>query len=244
MITSSNSTAARRTGSREPRVSIVPEYASTYGDGAGQLAEHYAFPLMPWQQDVMDAWLARDEYGRPIAISIGLCVPRQNGKNYIIEIFELFVSVVLGWHVLHTAHEVKTSMKAFNRICSYFSGITAKPELEDMVQSIRRTNGQECIILKNGGCIEFSARSTRAARGFDDIQVVVFDEAQELVPEQVDAILATLSASSTGTRQIIYTGTPTPPSSAGTVFARIRTQLPMANSHFRFFFTLSFLLSL
>ena len=222
MTTFSSSTMAQRTGSREPRVSIVPEYASSYGAGAGQLAEHYAFPLMPWQQDVMEAWLARDEQGRPIAISIGLCVPRQNGKNYIIEIFELFVSVVLGWHVLHTAHEVKTSMKAFNRICSYFSGPTAKPELMELVQSIRRTNGQECIILKNGGCIEFSARSTRAARGFDDIQVVIFDEAQELVPEQVDAILATLSASSTGTRQIIYTGTPTPPSSAGTVFARIR----------------------
>ena len=215
---------ARRTGKQEPRVSIVPDYAKSYGAGAESLAESYASPLMPWQRTVMEAWLARDEFDRPVAISIGLCVPRQNGKNYIIEIFELFVSVVLGWHVLHTAHEVKTSMKAFNRICSYFSGMTAKPELEGMVKSIRRTNGQECITLINGGCIEFSARSRQAARGFDDIQVVIFDEAQELVPEQVDAIMATLSASSTGTRQIIYTGTPTPPTSAGTVFAKVREQ--------------------
>ncbi len=219
---SSSSTPTRRIGRREPRVSIVPEYAKTYGPGAAQLAESYAFPLMPWQRDVQDAWLARDEHDRPIAITIGLCVPRQNGKNYIIEIFELFVAVVLGWHVLHTAHEVKTAMKAFSRICSYFSGPTAKPELEGMVVSIRRTNGQECITLDNGGCIEFSARSTRSARGFDDIQVVVFDEAQELMPEQVDAIMATLSASSTGTRQIIYTGTPTPPTSPGTVFSKLR----------------------
>lgn len=224
MITSSNSTQARRTGRQEPRVSIVPEYAKSYGAGACTLAEHYASALMPWQADVMEAWLARDEFDRPIAITIGLCVPRQNGKNYIIEIFELFVAVVLGWHVLHTAHEVKTAMKAFNRVCSYFSGITAKPELEALVQSIRRTNGQECITLKNGGCIEFSARSRQAARGFDDIQVVIFDEAQELIPEQLDAILATLSASSTGTRQIIYTGTPTPPTSSGTVFAKVREQ--------------------
>lgn len=224
MITSSSSTLARRTGRQEPRVRIVPEYAKSYGAGAVSLAEHYAFAPMPWQRDVLESWLARDEFDRPIAISIGLCVPRQNGKNYIIEIFELFVAVVLGWHVLHTAHEVKTSMKAFNRICSYFSGVTAKPELEAMVKSIRRTNGQECITLTNGGCIEFSARSRQAARGFDDIQVVVFDEAQELVPEQVDAIMATLSASSTGTRQIIYTGTPTPPTSAGTVFSKVREQ--------------------
>ena len=87
---SSSSTPTRRIGRREPRVSIVPEYAKTYGPGAAQLAESYAFPLMPWQRDVQDAWLARDEHDRPIAITIGLCVPRQNGKNYIIEIFELF----------------------------------------------------------------------------------------------------------------------------------------------------------
>lgn len=189
-----------------------------------ELADAYASPLMPWQRDVLYDWLARDERGRPIAITIGLDVPRQNGKNYCIEIFELTVAVVLGWHVLHTAHEVKTSMKAFNRVCSYFDGPNARPELKAMVRRIRRTNGQESIELTNGGVIEFSARSRQAARGFDDIQVVIFDEAQELTDEQVNAILPTLAASSTGTRQIIYTGTPTPPNSPGTVMQQLREQ--------------------
>lgn len=222
MQKSSPSSETRRTGSQEPRIRIVPYYATSLGHAAVKLAEAYASPLDMWQRDYMEVLLARDEEGRPAAVTCGLDMPRQNGKNYILEIFEMTVAVVLGWHVLHTAHEVKTSMKSFERVCSYFSGPKSAPEMRAMVSKIRRTNGQEAIFLKNGGIIEFSARSRQAARGFDDIQVVVFDEAQELTPEHVEAIMATLSASSTGTRQVIYTGTPTPPNSPGTVMQRTR----------------------
>jgi hypothetical protein len=97
------------------------------------------------------------------------------------------------------------------------------PEIEDIVKHIRFTNGEEAIELDNGGLIEFSARSRQAARGFDGISLVVFDEAQELVDDQVEAIMATLSASTTGTRQLIYTGTPPYPGCPGTVFRRRRT---------------------
>lgn len=171
---------------------------------------------------MLDAWLALGDDGKPVAITCGLAVPRQNGKNYCIEIFELFCASVLGWHVLHTAHEVKTSMKAFKRVCSYFAGATATPELKACVESIRRTNGQEAIELTNGGVIEFSARSRQAARGFDDVQVLVLDEAQEVMPEHMEALNAVLSASSTGTRISVWTGTPTPPNSPGTVMAETR----------------------
>lgn len=71
--------------------------------------------------------------------------------------------------------------------------------------------------------IEFSARSRQAARVFDGISLVVYDEAQELTDDQVEAIMATLSASATGTRQIIYTGTPPYPGCPGEVFQRRRT---------------------
>lgn len=224
MQASSASTTARRTGSQRPRASVCPPWETTYGPGAATLAEAYAYPLDQWQRDVLDCWLARDAGGMPVAITCGLDMPRQNGKNYCIEIFEMFVATVLNWHVLHTAHEVRTSMKSFERVCSYFEGPRASAEMHALVKRISRTNGREAIYLTGGGVIEFSARSRQAARGFDDIQVVVFDEAQELLPEQIDAIYATLSASSTGTRQIIYTGTPTPPTSPGTVMQRTREE--------------------
>jgi hypothetical protein len=97
------------------------------------------------------------------------------------------------------------------------------PEITDIVKNIRYTNGEECIELDNGGTIEFSARSRQAARGFDGISLVVYDEAQELTDDQVEAIMATLSASATGNRQIIYTGTPPYPNCPGEVFRRRRT---------------------
>ena len=62
------------------------------------------------------------------------------------------------------------------------------PEITDIVKNIRYTNGEESIELDNGGLIEFSARSRQAARGFDGISLVVFDEAQELMDDQVEAI--------------------------------------------------------
>lgn len=177
--------------------------------------------LFPWQLPVLEDWCARDELGRPAYVTCGLDVPRQNGKNAILEAYELYVLAVCGWHVLHTAHRVKTTKKAFRRLCRYFED-DAHPELKSLVSQIRRTNGEEAIYLTNGGSIEFIARTNGSARGFDDIQLVVYDEAQELTDSQYDAITYTLSASSTGERQTIYMGTPPNEASPGTVFARMR----------------------
>jgi hypothetical protein len=47
-------------------------------------------------------------------------VPRQNGKNALIEVRELFGMVGRGEKFLHTAHEVKTARKAFKRLQHFF----------------------------------------------------------------------------------------------------------------------------
>ena len=156
-------------------------------------------PLLEWQRHVLDDWCAADQWWRPSYTTCGLDVPRQNGKNAALEAYELYRLAVCGWHVLHTAHRVKTAKKAFRRLCRHFED-DAHPELKELVAQIRRTNGEEAIYLTNGGSIEFIARTNGSARGFDDIQLVVFDEAQELTDEQFDAIMYTLAASATGER--------------------------------------------
>lgn len=180
--------------------------------------------LLPWQNLVLGDLAARDEMGRPSYVTLGLDVPRQNGKNAILEAYELFVVAVCGWHVVHTAHRVKTVKKSFRRLAKYFED-DAHPELKSLVRQIRRTNGEEAVYLENGGYVEFMARTNGGGRGFDDVQLVVFDEAQELTDAQYDSIMYTLSASSTGERQIVYTGTPPNDSSPGTVFARVRRSI-------------------
>ena len=210
------------TGSQEPRVKVEPERATTDGADAAALMREYGLELDPWQCEILNCWLGRGENGKYNVTSAGLSLPRQNGKNYCLEAREFFGLLVGGERILHTAHQTRTSKRSFRRLAALFTD-KRHPEITDSVKQIRYTNGEECIELTNGGMIEFSARSRQAARGFDGISLVVFDEAQELTDDQVEAIMATLSASATGTRQIVYTGTPPYPGCPGDVFRRRRT---------------------
>ena len=210
------------TGSQEPRIQIEPERAGSDGADAALLMKEYGYELDPWQRMVIDCWLGCDENGKYNVTNAGLSLPRQNGKNVCLEAREFFGMVINGERILHTAHQVRTSKKSFRRLAAMFTD-KRHPEVTDIVKQIRYTNGEECIELDNGGIIEFSARSRQAARGFDGISLVVYDEAQELTDDQVEAIMATLSASATGTRQLIYTGTPPYPNCPGEVFRRRRS---------------------
>jgi len=209
-------------GNQEPRIKVEPHRIMTDGADAALLMETYGVELDPWQRIVIDSWLGKDERGSYNVTSAGLSLPRQNGKNVCLEAREFYGMVINGEKVLHTAHQVRTSKKSFRRLAAMFTD-KRHPEITDLVKNIRYTNGEEAIELDNGGQIEFSARSRQAARGFDGISLVVYDEAQELLEEQVEAIMATLSASATGTRQIIYAGTPPYPNCPGDVFKRRRT---------------------
>ncbi len=208
------------TGSQEPRYRVEPARIATDGADAAALMRAYAYPLDLWQQSVVDCWLGRDAYGYSCTTA-GLSVPRQNGKNVCLEALELYGLAAAGERILHTAHQVRTSKKAFRRLEAIFTN-KRFPELVAAVKTIRYTNGEEAIELDNGGSIEFLARSRQAARGFDSVSRVVFDEAQELTDDQLESILATLSASNTGTRQLILAGTPPYPGCPGTVFRRLR----------------------
>lgn len=210
------------TGSQEPRIRVEPPRFSTDGDDAALLMDAYGCVLDPWQRSVIDCWLGRDELGEFCCTSAGLAVPRQNGKNVCLEAREFFGLVILGEKILHTAHQVVTSKKSFRRLAAMFTDRT-HPEVMAMVRNIRWTNGEEGIELINGGAIEFATRSRERGRGFAGISLLVYDEAQELTDDQMEAIMATLSASATGARQIIYTGTPPYPGCPGEAFRRRRT---------------------
>lgn len=208
-------------GNQKPRIQIEPERQGTDGKGAALLMQGYGVKLDEWQQLILDAWLATDEKGDYVTTAAGLSVPRQNGKNVCIEARELYGLIINGERILHTAHQVRTAKKAFRRLANIFTDKT-HPEVIKAVKKIRYGIGEEAIELNNGGMIEFIARSRQAARGYDGISLVIFDEAQETSDDQIEAILATLSASETGTRQIIHAGTPPYVGCSGDVFRRFR----------------------
>lgn len=189
------------------------------GNDCVALAAAYGLTLDDWQSGVVRDWLATDADGHLLSTDAAVVLPRQNGKNALTEAVELFKTAVQGRRVLHTAHEVKTARRHFLRMQDYFQG-DDYPELKAAVKTVRQTNGQEAIVLKNGGSIEFIARSKSSGRGFtcDDL---VLDEAQELTDEQLEALRPVISAAPSGDPQTIYMGTPTPPTSPGTVLVRM-----------------------
>lgn len=195
-----------------------------------------AYGLIPdhWQRPILVDWLSRRRDGKWCYGRCGLAVPRQNGKNGVLEIRELFGMVVLGEAILHAAHEVKTTRKAFKRLQHFFGKKASDPDarfpdLNALVLEVRSTNGQEAIILKDvcrkcgstvdrcacgderdlrrGGSIEFVARSSGSGRGFT-VDLLVLDEAQHLDDDELEAIRSAVSSAPLGNPQVIYTGTP------------------------------------
>lgn len=220
-MTSSRRDAGLR-GVQTPRVGLSPRAQRSDGDDAAFLCSKYGLTPDEWQLSVLRSWLGFRADGKWAALRCGLAVPRQNGKNGVLEMRELFGMIVLGEKFLHTAHEVKTARKAFMRLSSFFENERVYPELAGLVEEVRRTNGQEAIVLRNGGSCEFIARSKGSGRGYT-VDALVMDEAQELSEEALEALLPTISAAPLGNSQQILTGTPPGPKASGEIFTRVRT---------------------
>lgn len=223
-------------GCQTPRIANFPKGKWSDADDCAFLAEAYGLKPDPWQMNVLKAWMNKTADDRWAAGRWGIAVPRQNGKNGILEMVELFFMVELGLKILHTAHEVKTARKAFLRILSFFENERLYPELAAMVKEIRKTNGQEKILLhhrdceggdgcgckETGGSVEFIARSKGSGRGFT-VDVLVCDEAQEYGEDAQAALLPTISSAPSGDPLQILMGTPPAPGMDGSVFTRLRT---------------------
>jgi hypothetical protein len=178
-------------GVQTPRILTRPERLTSAGADAVDLARTAGLELDPWQELVLEEALGERADGKWAAKQVGLIVPRQNGKGAILEALELAALFLFGMKlIMHSAHEFKTAGEAFRRIRGL---IENTPELHSQVASYRVSNGKEGIELKNGSRLQFVARSGGSGRGFTG-DLVVFDEAYDLPPKVLDALIPTLSA--------------------------------------------------
>lgn len=160
--------------------------------------------LDPWQRMILDAALSERADGTWAAKSVDVLASRQNGKNAALEVYELFVAVVLGMHVLHTAHQFKTTKKSHKRILQL---LKQHPDLHSALTADYASPASGYSLeFKSKGSIEFVARSGSSGRGFTD-DVLVLDEAQSLTDDQLGALMPALSARSVeGDPQVWYLG--------------------------------------
>ena len=181
-------------GAQLPRLSNVPDFTSSAGEEAVELAASAGLVLDPWQRMVLDGALGERD-GRWSAFEVGLIVPRQNGKGSILEALELAALFLPNPDdppplILHSAHEFKTSAEHFRRMRDL---IERSPELVSRVRIVRTAAGSEAIELHSGARLRFVTRTGGSGRGFS-ADLIVVDEAYNLTAEAMGAVLPTMSA--------------------------------------------------
>lgn len=201
----------KRIGRQEPTLRVALPYSQTDGQLAVDLYELTGQEAMPWQKNLVQDILAKNEDGLWTHTRYGYEVPRQNGKGEILAIRELY-GLATGERVLHTAHLVQTAHKAYERLCAILD------KLGINYRSIK-AKGQELIEINEGGRIEFRTRTAKGGLG-ESYDLVIIDEAQEYQTDHETALLYVISASKNP--QLIMTGTPPTPISSGTVFRDYR----------------------
>lgn len=204
-------------GSQVPSARVVPDYAYTDGSDAVKILAAAGLMVDPWQAEVLNDWMGKDDEDMWTAPTCGLSVPRQNGKTCDVSGRAAAGSIMYGEWIIYTAHLQKTATETFLEL----KGLFESRGLEKYVKEIKNALGREQIFLKNGGRIQFVARTRNGGRGLHGDCLIV-DEAQELTPEQQASFLPALSASANP--QIIYLGTPPDENCDGTVFRQIRSK--------------------
>jgi hypothetical protein len=202
-----------------PRIAHYPAYSTSAGREAVDLARFAGLQLDDWQAFVLEHSLGELPNGRWAARDIGCILPRQNGKNAILEARELAGLFLLNERlIVHTAHEGATAAESMRRLEELIEGT---PEFSRRVKNFWHANGKEAIELMNGQRIRFRTRTKGGGRGFS-ADCVIFDEAMILPDATVSALLPTLSARPNP--QVWFTGSAVDQAihEHGLVLARIR----------------------
>jgi hypothetical protein len=178
-------------GDQQPRICHVPEYVSSAGQEAVELARMAGLHLDPWQEFELAHSLGERRDGKWAAFEVAQVVPRQNGKDSVLEARELAGLFLLGERLLiHSAHQFDTSLEHFRRLLFL---IESTPDFDKRVMQVKRSHGEEGIELIGGQRIRFRTRTKGGGRGFSG-DFLALNEAMELPESTVGALMPTLSA--------------------------------------------------
>jgi hypothetical protein len=181
-----------RLGNQEPVIHHQPPdvHSLAAADDAIELADAYGIcdgnPLAESQKITLRGALAERADGSWAATRIGDFGPRQGtGKNDKIAARELAGLILFKEPlIIHTAHEFPTANEAFLRLVALFENYD---DLRSKVARVLYGNGTQSINLLTGQRILYKARTGGAARGFTKAALVVYDEAQHLLPAHLGA---------------------------------------------------------
>lgn len=203
------------------RIRLVPEYVSTLGTDAVDLAAMAGWYLDPWQAEELTESMGQRADGKWAARDVGQVVPRQNGKNGTLVARQLAGLFLLNEQLqIHTAHEFKTCAEHFLNVKTLIENTDA---FIKRCKKPRVANGEQQIETLKGYRLRFLARSKASGRGFS-CDTLYYDEAYELAEATQQA--SGPSQSARRNPQTWYTSSPVDQEihENGLVLARLRTQ--------------------
>lgn len=150
----------------------------------------------------------------------GLSIPRQVGKTFLVAAI-MFALCLLrpGFTVLWTAHRLKTAEETFGKLQVF----AKRRKIAPHIRQVKTGSGEQQIIFRNGSRILFGARERGFGRGFDEVDALVFDEAQHMTDSSLDDMVpATNQSRQPEGALMLFMGTPPRPQDPGEVFKRMR----------------------
>lgn len=193
----------RRVGAQRPRISRCPSHESSAGPDAVDVMRLTGTTPDDWQEWVLDQVLAEREDGRLLPFEVGLIVPRQSGKNYILEARMLTGVLLLGEkEIIYSAQSLKTAKKAHRHLAQLIRSTPSlfrrllgwkgqKPTEE--IKGIKSSGLEMSIEFADGARIDFVTRTKDSVRGFTG-DLVIIDEAYNVDTEEIAAMLPTIAA--------------------------------------------------
>lgn len=177
-----------------------------------------------WQSQLGTVCVGYGEDGKYVATvgGIGLSIPRQVGKTYFVLALLVIMCILFpGLQVVWTAHHLRTSTKTF----THLRGICRRKRVAPHIKALRAANGEQQAEFTNGSVIMFGSRKMGFGRGFDEVDVEVFDEAQILDTKSLeDMIAATNQARHEHGALLFFMGTPPRPTDPSEAFSLRRAE--------------------
>lgn len=178
----------------------------------------------PWQVPVGQLILAKRPDGKYAATvgGTGLSIPRQVGKTFLVGAIVFALCMLKpNLTVIWTAHRVRTAEETFGKMQAF----AKRKRVAAYVAKIVLGSGEEAILFRNGSRILFGARDGGFGLGFDEVDVLIFDEAQRLKDSTLDDMIpATNQSRQASSALVLFMGTPPRPTDAGEVFTRMRQE--------------------
>jgi phage terminase large subunit-like protein len=185
-----------------------------------ELAEKIGQPLLEWQKLILKDMLTVDSNDQFIKRSTLLLIARQSGKSHLARMRVLAGLFCFGEKdILMMSSNRSMALKSFNIIADIIERndfLRVQLKNGDPKKGIRRTNGDERIILESGAQVEVVAATSDGARG-RTADLLWIDELREVTEVAMDA-----SKSVTLTRpnsQRLFT------SNAGDAFSKVLNDL-------------------